>query len=198
MAPLVSALVDVVIALHGAAAVLLLLAGLAKLVRPQPATELLETLGFPARTPMALAIGATEIGVGAGALAVGGAGFAVATGALYIGFGLVVIRALMVGAESCGCFGRADAPPSLIHVVGNTAFAAISFWAASADKSAVDVMNSQPAAGLPFVLVIGVLAGLALVAFTALPEALSARKPGSGGAQTFQIDTAAARQVKSP
>ena len=192
-----SALVDVVIALHGAAAVLLLVAGLAKLVCPQPATELLEALGFPARALVALAIGATEIAVGIGALAVGGTAFAAATGVLYVGFGLVVTRALVVGAESCGCFGRADAPPSLIHVVGNAAFAAISFWAASAEKSPVDVMDSQPAAGLPFVLVVGVLAGLALVAFTALPEALSARKPGAGGAQTFQIDRSAARHVKS-
>ena len=40
-----------------------------------------------------------------------------------------------------------------------------------------EVMGDQPAAGLPFVLLVGVLAGLALVAFTALPEALSARRP---------------------
>jgi hypothetical protein len=38
-------------------------------------------------------------------------------------------------------------------------------------------MKDQPAKGIGFVVMIGVLAGLELVFFTALPEALEARKP---------------------
>ena len=41
--------------------------------------------------------------------------------------------------------------------------------------------------GAPFVLLIGVLAGLAMVGFTALPEALAARRSGSAGAEPFQV-----------
>ena len=38
-------------------------------------------------------------------------------------------------------------------------------------------MKDQPAAGIGFVVLIGVLAGLELIFFTALPEALETRKP---------------------
>jgi hypothetical protein len=49
-------------------------------------------------------------------------------------------------------------------------------------------MGDQPAAGVPFVALIGVLAGLAIVTLTALPEALAARRPGSSGPTPFRID----------
>ncbi len=175
---------DVVVALHAAAALLLLLAGMAKIVRPAPTVELLVSLGVPANRPMATTIGVAETGLGVAALVFGGSFTAIATGALYIGFTAVVVRALAVGAESCGCFGRADAPPSWLHVVGNTGFAAVSLVAAAGDTP-LEVMDDQPAAGLGFVVGVGVIAGLALVAFTALPEALAARRPSI---PAFRID----------
>lgn len=166
---------DVVVALHAAAAVLVVVAGAAKIARPAPTAELLGSLGLPEDRRVAALLGGLEVVVGVGALAVGGPVVAVAVGALYTGFTLTVVRALAVGAESCGCFGRADAPPSWIHVVGNLAFAVVSF-AAGAGDTPVDVMEGQPAAGVGFVVLVGVIAGLALVAFTALPEALAARR----------------------
>ena len=178
---------DVVVALHAAAALLLLVAGLAKLIRPAPTTELLATLGLPERRVVTLAIGGIESLVGLGALAVGGPGPAVATGALYLGFVVVVWRAMAAGATSCGCFGRVDAPPSWIHIAGNAALAAVSFAAVAGDP-AVDVMDGQPAGGLGFVLLVGVIAGLALVAFTALPEALGARRAAPAAAAPFRIE----------
>lgn len=178
---------DVVVALHAAAALLLLVAGVAKVVRPAPTSELLATLGLSARAAIAVAIGAAELAVGLTALAVGGPAPAAATGVLYVGFTLVVWRAMAAGAESCGCFGRVDAPPSWIHVVGNAALAAVSFGAAAGD-SPLDVMDGQPAGGVAFVLGVGVVAGLALVAFTALPEALGARHPQATAAAAFRID----------
>ena len=83
---------------------------------------------------------------------------------------------MSVGAESCGCFGRVDAPPTWLHVVGNLTLAVCSFVAV-ASRSPLEVMKDQPATGIGFVVMIGVLAGLELVFFTALPEALEARKP---------------------
>jgi hypothetical protein len=177
---------DVIVALHAAAALLLLLAGLAKVVRPAPATELLVSLGAPDRDHVAVSIGLVESAVGFAALAIGGAWAAGATGVLYVGFVVVVLRAMAAGATSCGCFGRVDAPPSWIHVVGNAVLAGVSF-AAIAGDTAVEVMDDQPAAGIGFVLLVGVIAGLALVAFTALPEALAARR-GGGAPQQFRIE----------
>ena len=50
------------------------------------------------------------------------------------------------------------------------ALAACSFGAV-AGRSPLEVMEDQPAAGVGFVAAVGVLAGLELVAFTALPGA---------------------------
>lgn len=179
---------DVVVALHAAAALLLLVAGLAKIVRPAPTSELLATLGVPGGAVVAIAIGVVESGVGVAALAVGGPLLACAVGSLYVAFTLVVVRAMSAGATSCGCFGRVDAPPSWIHVVGNLALAAVSFVAIAGDTP-IEVMDGQPAGGAGFVVMVGVIAGLALVAFTALPEALGARRPGRATvAHEFRID----------
>ena len=61
-------------------------------------------------------------------------------------------------------------------LVGNLILAVCSFVAV-ASRSPLEVMRDQPATGIGFVVIIGVLAGLELVFFTALPEALEARKP---------------------
>lgn len=172
-------------ALHASAAVLLVVAGVAKLVRPAPTADLLAALGLPAKPAVAAAIGLGEVVLGTAALAVGGPVTAGATGVVYLGFTVAVVRALVVGAPSCGCFGRADAPPSPVHVVGDLVFAIVSFVAVAA-STPVEVMDGQPAAGVPFVVLVGVIAGLSLVAFTALPEALGARRPAAH--HPFRID----------
>ena len=177
---------DVLTALHAAAAVLLVIAGGAKLARPVPTAQLLSSLGVPAGRGVVLAIGAGEIALGLAALLVGGPGPSIAVGLVYLCFAVVVARAMRVGAPSCGCFGRVDAPPSIVHVVGNLAFAVVSFAAAAGDTP-LEVMDAQPAAGLLFVLAVGVVAGLSLVAFTALPEALGARG-ATAAPQPFRID----------
>lgn len=179
---------DVVVALHAAAALLVLVAGLAKLVRPAPTSQLLATLGLPEHPALTVGIGLGECVVAVAALAVGGPGPAIAVGALYLGFVMVVWRAIAAGAASCGCFGRVDAPPSWIHAVGNLALAAVSFVAVGGDTP-VEVMDGQPAGGVGFVLAVGVVAGLALVAFTALPEALGARRPSASAAVPFRIES---------
>ena len=166
---------DVVVVLHVAAALLLIVAGLAKILRPVPAAELLASFGLPEVTAAVVVIGVVESAVGVLSLAVGGPLLAVATGTLYVGFIVVVSRALATGAGSCGCFGRIDSPPSWIHVVGNAVFAVASFIAA-AGRTPEQVMADQPANGIGFVLAAGVTAGLALAAFTAVPEALAARR----------------------
>jgi hypothetical protein len=179
--------VDVVIALHAAAAVLLLIAGAAKVSRPVPTSDMIASLGLPALVWGVRTLGVVEMALAVAALGVGGPWFASAVGVLYSLFTIVVVRALAVGATSCGCFGRADTPPSWLHVTGNALFAIASFVAASADQTPVDAMGDQPASGAPYVLLIGVIAGLAVVGFTALPEALAARRPGSSRPEPFRL-----------
>ena len=178
---------DVVVALHVAAALLLIVAGVAKIVRPVPTTDLLASVGLPEVPAAVVVIGVVESAVGVLALVVGGSLLAAATGALYVGFVAVVWRALVTGATTCGCFGRANSPPSWLHVVGNATFAVASFVAV-AGQTPTQVMADQPASGIGFVLGSGVIAGLALVAFTAVPEALAARS-GNPSSASFHINS---------
>ena len=178
---------SVVSAIHASAAVLLVLAGVAKLSRPAPGWA--DLLGFRARTPVVRLVGASEAVAGVTALFLGGAA-AWAVGLLYAVFAAVVLRALLAGAGSCGCFGRLDAPPSRIHVLGNLVLAGVSFAAAGAPAppipAIVQVMGDSPAVGAAQAVAVALLAGLILVSFTALPEALGARASGSGDSGLFR------------
>lgn len=189
---------DVVIAVHAAGAVMLLVAGAAKVSRPLPTADLLAVLGLPARLGPVRALGVVEISLAVTALAVGGPAAAAAVGALFVAFAVVVVRSLALGAASCGCFGRSDTPPSWIHAAGNVVVAIASFATAAADRTPVDAMRDQPARGAPFVLMVGVLAGLAMAAFTALPEALAARRPGSSGPRPFRVSGPARHRSGGP
>ena len=168
---------SVLSAIHASAAILLVVAGVAKLARP--ADGFAGLVGFRARPFFVRTLGGGEVVAGAGALWLGGPVAASAVGLLYAAFALAVLRALLIGAESCGCFGRLDAPPSRVHVLGNLALAAVSFVAAGADTAPVQAIaqsiSDRPAVGAALVAEIVLIAGLGLVAFTALPEALGAR-----------------------
>lgn len=167
---------SVVSAIYASAAVLLVVAGAAKLSRPAPGVA--DLLGFRAPTPLVRLVGASEAAVGIAALLVGGPA-AWAMGLLYASFAVIVLRAVLVKAGSCGCFGRLDAPPSRVHVLGNLALAAVSFAAAGTDAAPVQAIaqsiSDRPAVGAALAAEIVLMAGLGLVAFTALPEALGAR-----------------------
>lgn len=172
---------DTATALYASAAVLLVLAGTIKVSRPATAADVMHELGAPTQGPFsgtwpAVGLGAIEIVLGVAALVLEMPATAFAVGGLYVAFALTVLRAMAVGVKSCGCFGRVEIPPSWFHVAGNAVLAAAAFAAGSA-SSPLEVMDDQPAGGLGFVILVGVLAGLALVAFTALPEAMAARKP---------------------
>ena len=171
---------DAATALYASAAVLLVIAGTVKLARPATTADLIDDLGVPTlgsvdATGLTRALGVVEVVLGLTALVAEIPAVAVVVGLLYLLFAVVVVRAMRLGAESCGCFGRVDAPPSWWHVVGNGALAASSFVAAGG-RSPLEVMDGQPLGGLGFVAVVGVLAGIELVVFTALPESLHSRR----------------------
>ncbi|MCY4665659.1 MAG: hypothetical protein OXC00_13440 [Acidimicrobiaceae bacterium] len=174
-------------AIHASAAVLLVVAGMAKLARPVDGFAGL--VGFRARPSLVRVLGSAEIVAGAGALWLGGPVAASAVGLLYAAFAVVLLRALLTGAESCGCFGRLDAPPSWIHVAGNLALGGVSFVAAGTSRAPVQAIvqsvSDRPALGAALVAEILLMAGLVLVAFTALPEALGARTARRAAGELF-------------
>ncbi len=174
-------------ALHASAALLLVVAGVAKLLRP--ADGFAGLVGLRTRPVVVRLIGVMEAAAGTAALMAGGLA-AWMVGLLYAAFAMVVLRAVLAGADSCGCFGRLDAPPSKIHVAGNLTLAAMSFIAAGATSPPVPALvqaaGASPATGVALAVVVVLLAGLVLVAFTALPEALAARSSGGGRAGLFR------------
>ena len=115
-----------------AAAVLLVVAGGAKVVDPAPLVRALRSLGLPhldlQRGRALVRVGAAlEVAVGVAALVTGSRLAALAVAGSYAVFTAVVVRGLLRGGvlASCGCFGRADTPPTRTHAVVTAGLAVV-------------------------------------------------------------------------
>jgi hypothetical protein len=160
-------------------AVVLVVAGAAKLRSPAAAAEALRSAGLPAGAVPARLVGTAEAGIGALVLAAPTRPALVLMSALYALLGGFALRLLVVAgpAASCGCFG-ADAPPSPLHA---------GFDACAALVAAVAAVDPPP--GLPQLAARAPLPGIALVAgccaaayavtlvLGRLPEAMTAYRP---------------------
>ncbi len=109
-----------------AAAVLLVVSGAPKVRDPQPLANALRSAGLPSSRALARGAAGAEVVVGLGALAVPSRAGGMAVAVAYAAFTAFVVLALVRGGvlESCGCFGKADTPPSVLHAAV-TALAAL-------------------------------------------------------------------------
>jgi hypothetical protein len=163
------------------AAVLLVAGGALKAIRPRDTAQALTAVGlrFPAFFPARAAVrvgGAVETVIGAGALLTGGPVFAALVAASYLAFTGFVVVALRSGApiSSCGCFGKVDTPPSVVHVGIDLVAAAVAVGAAVVgDVALPDVLRDQPLLGIPFLLLVVIGCSLVFLAFTSLPKTLA-------------------------
>lgn len=163
------------------AAALLTLAGGSKLADPQPTQGALESVGLPHRRSIVVILGVVEVALGALAIGVGGSITAIAVAASYLGFAAFVGAALRRGGAvaSCGCFGKEDTPPTVGHVVLNIAAAAVAAGAAIAPVGSIlDVIENQPALGLPFIGFVILGTWLAYLALALLPTLIP--RPDAG------------------
>ena len=118
------------------ATVLLALGGAAKAVRPRDTAQALTAVGirFPRVLPRVVVRvgGAVEAILATAALLVGGPVLCGLVALSYLAFAGFVLVALRTGApiSSCGCFGKVDTPPSIVHVVLDLAFAGVAATAA--------------------------------------------------------------------
>ncbi len=105
-----------------AAITLLLLgaSGVAKLLDPDPTSGALRAARLPSSRGLSRLLGMVEVAAAALGLSVGAGGL-IPAAALYAGFAVFTLAALRnwIPLQSCGCFGRDDTPPSVIHVVYN-------------------------------------------------------------------------------
>jgi hypothetical protein len=155
-------------------AALLLVAGLAKLRRPERAARALAIAGLPGGAGAARTLGAAEAIVGAACLIAPGPALAAVLAAAYGAFALVVLR-LRAARASCGCFGAEDVPAGGLHAALDLAAAAVAALGAAAGVHGLPWVAERATA----VVVVGSLAIAAAVsaghaAFTALPAAWAA------------------------
>lgn len=153
-----------------ASALLLLLAGVSKLVSPANTSTALSAAALPSDTRLVRAFATCEILLGAAALIAPSRLVAVVLALMYMGFVGFVIRLMRrddTGA-GCGCVGtKKEAPPSWIHVGLNSVAAASGLGAAAVSPvGVVDVVAEVPIGGVG--LVVGTLTIVYLAYVTAL------------------------------
>ena len=127
---------DVVAAPYLAAALLLVVAGVAKALDPLTLVRALRAAGLTVRAPLLArfvrAGAALEAVIGGVAVVSPSRTAALAVAASYAGFTLFVLQALRSGSPlaSCGCFGKADTPPTRLHALITGALAVFALVAA--------------------------------------------------------------------
>ena len=170
-----------------ALAVLLGLAGVAKLRRPAGATRALDRLHPPGwnvvgQLPIARLLGVAEVIIAVSAVVNGGRAWAVVLTVVYLAFTAVCWRLAAGPDTDCGCFGVEGSPVSRVHVwvdVGFTASAAVTVIA-PAEGIGADLAAGP--AGLVLLAEVAVLVSLGFVLFTAFPELVAARRAATAKA----------------
>lgn len=135
-------------------ALLLVVSGVLKLKDPAPTSGALRVAALPSSTTTVFVLATAEILAGSTMVVVGGPIAGAAMLMLYTGFALFVLHALRkkLPISSCGCFGRADTPPSWIHVVVTGVAAAAGGLAVAMPLGPLGDLETEPlSVRLPFV-----------------------------------------------
>lgn len=150
-----------------ASAALLVAAGGAKLVDPLPLVRALRSARLPAPRPLVRAGAAAEVALGLAAVVTGSPVAAALVAVSYAAFTAFVLLALRRGGvlASCGCFGKADTPPTATHVAVTGAFAVVAGLVALDPPAAATLTG----AGLPLLVATAAVAATAYLVLALLP-----------------------------
>ena len=165
---------DVLTAPYAVAAIVVAVAGLAKLRAPAVATAALSELGLPSAAWIVRLLGAAELALAAWCLIDPAPVRAAALGGCYVAFALASAK-LGQRRAACGCFGGHEQPASLGQSAISGALAAVSFAGAAVTPHDAGWVLSQSAEQAT-VLSAGI-AGCAyalVLAYTQLPSAWGA------------------------
>lgn len=157
---------------------LLVLSGGSKVRDPEPTRGALRAAGLPASRWVVLVLAGGEIVVGAAGFALTSPLVSAAVAAFYIGFAGFVAVALIARfpLQSCGCFGTSDTPPGWIHVgVNLSAAATATVFALTGGVDLLGLLESQPAAGVPYLAYVAIGAALLALVLSELPTVLARR-----------------------
>lgn len=94
--------------------------GVAKMVDPEPTTGAMRAARLPSSNTVSRFLGLAEVVVATVALVTAGTSVLLAAG-LYAAFAVFTLAAVVfrIPLQSCGCFGREDTPPTILHVASN-------------------------------------------------------------------------------
>lgn len=157
------------------AALLLAAGGIAKAVAPADTANALRVVRLAASPLFVRVGGAIEAIIGGFAIATADRIAALLVALSFMAFAGFVELALRRGAPiaTCGCFGKADTPPSRVHVFVNLAGAIAALVVAiDPGDGIVDVVDRQPLAGVPYVMLVLVGTYVAFLALTLLPRTM--------------------------
>ena len=158
------------------AAIVLVLAGGAKLVKPHDTARALRRAGLPA-SPVAVRLGSgAEVLIGLTALLTADRIAATLLTASYLAFAGFVTMALVrhLPLSTCGCLGEPDTPPTLAHVVLDLALAAAaSVSIVHPAHGAWGEMTGHPAEAVVLLALIATAVHLVVTALSALPRAVA-------------------------
>jgi hypothetical protein len=158
-------------------ALLLVIGGSAKALRPRNTTIALRGAGLRVGEPAVRAGGAVEAALGFVALTRAGLVIGMLVAASYAAFSAFVAIALVrhLPISSCGCFGRFDTPPTAVHLaVTSGAVVAACMAAFDSTISPLDVATRAAPESVDFVVLVVAGALAAFVALALLPRVLAA------------------------
>ena len=162
------------------AAGLLVVAGVAKLVRPRATAQAMVDAGLPGSDLLARGVGLAEVTAGTWALVAPATGGAVALAVVYLAFAgfLGYVLRTHPDAGSCGCAGAKAVPPSLLHmgldlVAAGSAIA----YALAGGPGAATWLRSLGWGAVPVAAGLGLAGWLAVVVVTEVPTAWRAWVP---------------------
>jgi hypothetical protein len=145
------------------------------LADPGPTSGALRVAGLVSGRGVVYTLAVAEIATGAASLLAGGALAGWAMAVLFGAFLWFVAFALQrrIPISSCGCFGKADTPPSVVHLLLNAGGLAGGVWAALLpSRPLLSVLGDQPLAGLPYLGFLAAGTYAAYLLLTALPVLL--------------------------
>ena len=158
---------------------LLALAGGMKIVQPASTAGALRAMRLPSSPALVRVLGVAEVLVALGAGITFGRPLLALLAAMYLAFAAFVAAALGAHTplQSCGCFGRADTPPSVVHLGVNIAAAVVALVAAATSTPSLGAtLSDQPWGGAPFVLLVAVCVYLCVTLLTVVPLTMRSRR----------------------
>jgi hypothetical protein len=156
------------------AAIVVAVAGVAKLHAPAVAVAASRELGLRAGPGVIRVFAAAEVALGVWCLVAPGAGAAAPLACSYGGFAAISVL-LVRRRAACGCFGEGEAPASLAQPLISAVLAAVCVVATVEAPHGIGWMLDRPA-GHATVLLLGIAASAyaTVLAYTQLPAAWGA------------------------